>query len=110
IWRWRRAFQHDFAARMSWCINGPDEANHNPAVVVNGTPGKDVVRIKARPGEAVTLSAKGTTDPDGDTLRYHWFAYPEAGTFRGKLEVANAHEPDATVTVRGPGQGTAHLI
>jgi hypothetical protein len=36
IWRWRRAFQNDFAARMDWTIKGPREANHNPRVVVDG--------------------------------------------------------------------------
>jgi len=28
IWRWRRAFQHDFAARMDWTIRDEGEANH----------------------------------------------------------------------------------
>ena len=36
IWRWRTAFQHDFAARMDWTVKEPKEANHNPEVVVNG--------------------------------------------------------------------------
>ena len=40
IWRWRTAFQHDFAARMDWTIKDLREANHNPEVVVNGQPGK----------------------------------------------------------------------
>ena len=35
IWRWRQAFQHDFAARMDWRRQGA-RANHNPVVVVNG--------------------------------------------------------------------------
>ena len=36
IWRWREAFQHDFAARMAWTVLPRDAANHNPEVVVNG--------------------------------------------------------------------------
>ena len=36
IWRWRQAFQHDFAARMDWTIKDVAQANHNPDVVVNG--------------------------------------------------------------------------
>src|SRR5262245_27992551 len=28
IWRWREAFQHDFAARMDWTIKDPRAANH----------------------------------------------------------------------------------
>lgn len=30
IWRWREAFQHDFAARMDWCVKSYEEANHPP--------------------------------------------------------------------------------
>ena len=47
IWRWRTAFQHDFAARMDWTVKEPKEANHNSEVVVNGTPGKRPVLVSA---------------------------------------------------------------
>ncbi len=40
IWRWREAFQHDFAARMAWTTVQPRDANHNPEVVVNGQSGR----------------------------------------------------------------------
>ncbi|RYD92028.1 MAG: DUF1593 domain-containing protein, partial [Sphingobacteriales bacterium] len=37
IWRWREHFQHDFAARMDWCVaSAYNKANHNPVAVVNG--------------------------------------------------------------------------
>jgi len=29
IWRWREAFQHDFAARMDWTVRDYAHANHN---------------------------------------------------------------------------------
>jgi Protein of unknown function (DUF1593) len=80
IWRWRRAFQHDFAARMDWTIRSVAEANHNPVVVVNGQPGKAPLELAAKVGTPVTLDATGTRDPDGDALTYRWFFYPEAGT------------------------------
>jgi hypothetical protein len=110
IWRWRQAFQHDFAARMDWCLKGPKEANHNPVVVVNGEAGKGVVRIKANSGAVVKLSAAGTTDPGGHKLRYHWFVYPEAGTFRGHVEVAEPRRQMATVTLAQEAKGMAHVI
>jgi hypothetical protein len=80
IWRWRRAFQHDFAARLDWTIKSVAEANHNPEVIVNGTSGKAPIEMEAVVGVPITLDASGTRDPDGDALTYRWFFYPEAGT------------------------------
>jgi hypothetical protein len=80
IWRWRTAFQHDFAARMDWTVRAAGEANHNPIAVVNGQSGKAPLIIDAQVGAPVVLDASGTTDPDGDSLRFRWFFYPEAGT------------------------------
>jgi hypothetical protein len=80
IWRWRTAFQNDFAARMAWTVSGPKEANHNPAVRVNGVPGKAPLHVTAIVGTPLRLDAAGTQDPDGHALRYTWFFYPEAGT------------------------------
>jgi hypothetical protein len=83
IWRWREAYQHDFAARMDWCVRAPKEANHNPLVVLNGQAGTSAVALTAAPGAKVTLLAEGTSDPDGHALSYRWFVYPEAGTYPG---------------------------
>jgi hypothetical protein len=80
IWRWRNAFQHDFAARMEWTVKDARSANHNPDVVVNGTAGKEPVTIDAVAGTPVTLDASATRDPDGNGLQYRWWFYPEAGT------------------------------
>ena len=30
VWRWRNAYQNDFAARMDWCVKPFNEANHPP--------------------------------------------------------------------------------
>lgn len=80
IWRWREAFQHDFAARMEWGIKDYAAANHNPLVVVNGNSGQEAVYLDARVGETLSLSAEGSRDPDGNSLTYTWFRYPEAGS------------------------------
>jgi len=75
IWRWRSAYQNDFAARMDWTIKPYTEANH-PPVPRLGHPN----RLTARVGERVNLSADGTSDPDGNALAYEWFHYGEPGT------------------------------
>lgn len=90
IWRWREAYQHDFAARMDWNIVGDfKKANHNPLLTLNGNTGKAVASAKIKSGEKVQLSAKGSSDPDGDQLIYRWFIYREAGSFTGMLELTN---------------------
>ncbi len=83
VFRWREAFQNDFAARMDWCVADEfKKANHNPIAVLNGDRTKRVLRLTAKPGETVTLSAEGTHDPDGDKFEAGWWFYPEAGTLR----------------------------
>lgn len=78
IWRWREAFQHDFAARMDWTIKDYASANHNPVAVVNNSTGLQPLWINVKVGQHFTLSAKGSHDPDGNQLSYRWIAYPEA--------------------------------
>ena len=117
IWRWREAYQNDFAARMDWTIKPYDKANH-PPVVKLGNP----TYIKAKKGDRIDLSAAGTTDPDGDMLSYEWFCYEEAGT-RGmsnartgiKHEINGFDQAKAWLEVKSsrvmpPGTGTMHII
>lgn len=78
IWRWRNAFQDDFAARMIWTVS-PDfaSANHSPVISVNGSLGYSPVNIEADAGSTVTVDASATYDPDGDHLSFKWFQYVE---------------------------------
>lgn len=117
IWRWRQAYQNDFAARMDWTINPYDEANH-PPVARLATP----AYIKAKAGDRVDLSAAGSSDPDGDTLSYEWFVYEEAGTRSMsssdsgvKHEIKGEDQQNAWLVVKRdrvvrPGTGTMHVI
>jgi hypothetical protein len=102
IWRWRAAFQHDFAARLDWTIKAAGDANHNPMVVVNGRPGTEPIEIDATVGQPVLLDAARTQDPDGDTLRFTWMFYPEAGMGIPDLPVRERRQPPAGIV---PGQG-----
>ncbi|MDY4374240.1 DUF1593 domain-containing protein [Pectobacterium carotovorum] len=78
IWRWREAFQNDFAARMDWTLTKDSKkANHNPDLVLNGQAGRSIVAISVKSGETVTLSADGSHDRDGDKVNYSWWQYKE---------------------------------
>ncbi len=91
VWRWREAFQNDFAARMDWCVAPRREAaNHNPVAMLNGDRGRGVVRVTARPGARVRLSAAGSHDPDGHQLVYRWFQYQEAGDENVRVDLGRA--------------------
>ena len=76
IWRWRDAYQHDFAARMDWCIRPYAQANHPPVVVADQPQG-----IQVLVGEWITIDASGSSDPDGDQLQFNWFQYKEPGDY-----------------------------
>jgi hypothetical protein len=96
VWRWREAYQHDFAARMDWCVaNAFEKANHNPVAVFQGDRSKAVVQMRAKSGARVNLDAAGTSDPDGDKVSCRWFVYHEAGTLKGEVELQNSTAPEA---------------
>lgn len=117
IWRWRSAYQNDFAARMDWTIKDYENANHPPVPKIEG----DTI-IAAKQKDKIILSAKGSSDPDGDALSYNWFFYNEAGTYpvssarTGQpLEIYNFDQPEAWFyvphkRVMPPGKGTMHII
>jgi hypothetical protein len=82
IWRWREAYQHDFAARLDWSHQPKFKgANHHPLVDVNGDRSRNTIFLTAAPGAPVTLDASATSDPDGDEFSFHWYPYREAGSF-----------------------------
>jgi len=103
IWRWRTAFQHEFAARMDWTIKPYAAANHNPLVTVNGKDGTAPIIIEAQVGEPITLDAGRSHDPDGHKLRYQWFHYAEAGFVPGAnmaaVTISQGNAAKVTVTV-----------
>ncbi|KAJ5636431.1 uncharacterized protein N7484_009744 [Penicillium longicatenatum] len=81
IWRWRNAFQNDFAARMQWSLPvNVSRANHQPVISINGSVGLEPLRIRAEVGSIVNLDAAATMDPDGDVLAFRWFQYKEPGS------------------------------
>jgi hypothetical protein len=80
LWRWRDDFQNDFAARMDWTVKPVPEANHSPVVVLS-----EPTQLSLETGQGVFVDAGESFDPDGDSLSFNWFYYPEAGTYEGNL-------------------------
>ncbi len=117
IWRWREAYQRDFAARMDWTISAYEDANHPPVVAL-----KHPEYIDAKAGDRVELDASASLDPDGDALSFDWFIYAEAGTLGISnartgimLDIKNHDQSTAwfhvpTERVMPPGTGTMHII
>ena len=125
IWRWREAYQIDFAARMTWTIADFAHSNHNPVAVVNGHAGTEPLEMGIAVGQSVTLDAGESSDPDGQKLEFHWFHYPEAGSADGNLAAVTLTGADtARVSVEADavcrpkwlplipctGNGVAHII
>jgi hypothetical protein len=107
VWRWRPAFQADLAARMVWCVRPAKKANHPPVPILNGEKGQ-IIELRARPGEAVRLSAARSSDPDGDRLRFHWFVYAEAGSYRRDVPLSAATGEATSLAI--PADAARHTI
>lgn len=128
IWRWRQAFQNDFAARMDWTIKSFADANHSPIAVVNGQSGTAPVFVDAVVGHPVVVDATQSYDPDGQLLHFSWFVYGEAGVAdgagRAALTLAGAGTDKVTIIpsaacrplwlqmpdAKCPAEGFAHVI
>lgn len=119
IWRWRYAFQNDFAARMDWTVKDYAHANHPPVAAL-----KEELRRSVVTGNSITLDASPSSDPDGDQLRYRWFHYSEAGSGNlADITLKSANKSRVIITAKSPcrpmwiagyvpckGNGTAHII
>lgn len=127
VWRWRTAFQHDFAARMDWTVQPVGEANHPPIVRLASERGGALTEMQAKVGESIHLDASPSRDPDGNRLSYQWFAYTEAGFEGGyfgpapvTIKGGNTARPTLTATATCtanwlkmgdcPATGKAHVI
>jgi len=90
VWRFRQAMFNDFQARMDWCVNPYDRANHHPVAAVGEDTGDSIVLLTTTPGARVELDASRSTDPDKDEFDINWWVYPEAGTYDKNVTIVNS--------------------
>jgi len=110
VWRWRQDFQNHFAARMDWCIDAP-YANHAPNAVVNGDSTIDALKLAVAPGETIYLNAGQSGDPDGDELNFHWWIYPEPGTYPDVMKITDPNQIELSLeTPDDLGKKSFHVI
>ena len=91
----------------------PEEANHHPRAALNGDTGDGILMIATRVGERLSFDATGSTDPDGDGLRYVWRHYQEAGKrpMERALEIEGATEGEISLIIPKDAAGRElHLI
>ncbi|KIJ37928.1 hypothetical protein M422DRAFT_177321 [Sphaerobolus stellatus SS14] len=83
LWRWRKAFQWDFAARMLWSdTSDRSKVNHNPIMIVNGTPSNHLAPLymNVTADQTITLDASKSYDPDGNTITPTFWQYLDASS------------------------------
>ena len=109
---------HEKAQLMKWwvllvCISvrPRTEANHRPVALLNGDTTRNILRVAVKSGEAVKLSATGSTDPDGHTLACEWFVYREAGTCRNEISLRTTNGLTTSFVASDVNKaGTIHVI
>jgi hypothetical protein len=105
VYRWRPDFQADFAARLDWCVQPFDRANHAPVVRVTSP-----LINQDGTSALVTLSARDSTDPDGDTLSFAWALDPSEMADRVTIEKADSADPTVLINLSRPGGTTVPLL
>ena len=95
IWRWREAYQHDFAARIDWSHTPVyADANHPPQAKLD-----HAHEIIVRSGDKVTLSGAPSTDPDGHALDFRWIHYKEVGSLNAsRRNIVALENTDQAIT------------
>lgn len=110
--RWAVHVQNDFRARADWCIRKTRaEANHAPKPALQGDSSLDVLFFDVTAGHPIELSAKGSTDPDGDTLTYSWIHYSEPGSYPGTVKTEGESSETTRILVPRDAAGkTIHIV
>jgi hypothetical protein len=103
LWRWIPDVQNDFAARVDWCVESYEMANHHP-VIENVTVAQSV-----KPGQKVELKATAT-DPDGDKVYYWWWHYPDPSGMNNHIKIVHETSDNAWFIVPENSKNDIHII
>lgn len=95
VWRWRQAMMNNCVARFDWCVAPRADANHHPIAAIGDDKSDAIVLHPADAGQQLEFSAAGSTDPDNDALKFRWYFYPEAGSYRGGLPTLTGSDTKA---------------
>lgn len=107
--RFYPAIFNNFAARMDWAKNG--KGNRNPVAVVNNDKTLAPILLSPKENSTVTIDASGSYDPDDDSLSFHWWVLPEAGSYQGEITLTGSDSKKVTLKVPARSSGkTIHII
>lgn len=111
LWRWRKDILLDFQARMDWCVVPYGNANHHPIAALFGDTSRTILQVQANAGAVIDLDASASYDPDGDSIDFVWYLYPEAGTYKGQMKIDRANSSISAFTIPDDAKGTTlHVI
>ncbi|OTA58864.1 DUF1593-domain-containing protein [Hypoxylon sp. EC38] len=116
IWRWRAAYQDDFAARMQWTLTSNFSAvGHPPILNINGRQGPDPVVVQVKGNISYTFDAELTFDPDNPTdnshLEFQWALYPDPTAFQSEVQMeALESQPGSSGKLNVSDAGFANVV
>jgi hypothetical protein len=110
VWRWREFFQHDFQARLDWCVKDISEANHAPTIQIDGSDAFRPIVRTAKAGELLKIATRAT-DRDGNQLSYRWWSYRDAGMYDGDVTLQDERTESVTIELPAAAAGkSVHVI
>jgi hypothetical protein len=103
LWRWCQATQNDFAARMDWCVETIENANHAPTIV------ESTLSRTVSKGEKVDLKVSAE-DIDNDAVYCFWWHYKDASRMNSYVKIENETSNNAYFVVPENFNGDIHIV